>query len=152
MRPNRVSPLKAIGGLATGDLGLSFMALSAEALDVSVQGLKNNRGDVVVCVWKRTDSGFPNCAKAAPHKKVTVPATVAAVKIPDLTPGEYAVTMFHDENRQGKPKTNFMGMPTSAIGLANNPNVGPMNRPTFDKARVIIPDTSVVAIKAKYIF
>ena len=127
-------------------------ANSVLALDVSVHGLKSDRGDVVVCVWTRSDAGFPNCAGARPHKKFVVSATVARVSIPGLAPGDYAVSMFHDEERQGKPRTNFIGMPTSALGLSNDPDVGPLNRPTFDKARISVPQTKSVAIKAKYIF
>ncbi|MEQ8823642.1 MAG: DUF2141 domain-containing protein [Filomicrobium sp.] len=138
-------------GLLAGVLSAAI-AMPAQALDVSIDGLRNTDGDVVVCVWRAQDQGFPNCAKSAPFRKLSAPAAVGKVTIEGLPPGTYAVTMFHDAKRQGKPETNFMGMPTSAVGLANNPDVGPMNRPTFDKARVVVPDTPAITINAKYIF
>jgi uncharacterized protein (DUF2141 family) len=147
-----LQPRAAIATVLAVALVMIGAAQSVQALDVSVDGLKSNRGDVVVCVWKRSDAGFPNCAGARSHKKVVVSASVAKVSIPDLAPGEYAVSMFHDEERQGKPRTNFIGMPTSALGLSNNPDVGPLNRPTFGKARISVPQTKSIVIKAKYIF
>ena len=124
----------------------------AQALEVTVDGLRNARGDVVICIWRQQDEGFPNCAKGRPWKRLKAPATSPTVRFSDVPPGTYAVSMFHDEKRMGRPQTNFFGMPTSGVGLANNPRVGPTNRPTFDKAKVVVPDTKAIAITAKYLF
>lgn len=143
-------PLLASAFVLTG--GMASYSAAAQALEVTVEGLRNAKGDVVVCVWRQDDAGFPNCAKGRPWKKTAVPATSPAVRFDNVPSGTYAVTMFHDENRAGRPTTNFMGLPTSAVGLANNPQVGPTNRPTFDKARVRVPRDGPVNIIAKYIF
>ncbi|MEO1650053.1 MAG: DUF2141 domain-containing protein [Pseudomonadota bacterium] len=130
----------------------TLLPAQALALDVSVSGLKSTAGDIYVCVWRRTDQGFPNCAKGKPFKKVRASADAETISVPDLAAGAYAVTMYHDPLRQGRPKTNFFGMPTSAIGIANNPSVSMTNRPTFDKARVDVPATQRIDISAKYLF
>lgn len=124
----------------------------ALALDVSVTGLRNGDGNVVICVWRKQDRGFPNCGAGQPLKKLTIPATARGVDLNDLPPGEYAISLFHDEKKRGKLETNLFGIPTSGVGLANNPQFGPMSPPTFDKARVFLPNTQTLSIAVKYLF
>lgn len=143
--------LAAVLGLITA-FAATVVTVPAQALDVSVNGLRNTNGEVVVCVWRAEDNGFPNCATGSPWKKLSAPASQPRVVFGDLPPGTYAVSMFHDEKRSGKPETNFFGMPTSGVGLANNPSIGPMNRPTFEKARIMVPGTPAIAITTQYLF
>lgn len=138
-----------IGALMAGSL---MAAAPASALTVTVKGLSNTRGEVVVCLWRADDEGFPNCAEGEPWKQQKTRADTPKVTFTDLPPGSYAVSMFHDEKGLGKPETNFVGMPTSAIGLANNPDIGPLNPPTFEKGKVVVPDVDTIEITAKYVF
>ena len=124
----------------------------ALALDVAVTGLRNINGNVVVCVWRQEDKGFPNCGTGQPFKKQVVPATAPKVTFADLPPGTYAVSMFHDEKRLGKPETNLIGAPKSGVGLANNPKLGIMSPPTFDKGRISVPETKAITIETLYLF
>ncbi|MEO1204765.1 MAG: DUF2141 domain-containing protein [Pseudomonadota bacterium] len=146
---NRFRHLPTLGLLA--GLLVTSHTIPADALDVTVNGLRNTQGDVVVCVWRAQDKGFPNCGTGRPWKKLAAPAANPSVAFGDIPPEAIAVSMFHDEQRTGKPQTNFLGMPTSGVGLANNPDIGPMNRPTFDKARVV-PGAKAIEITAKYLF
>ena len=41
-------------------------------------------------------------------------------KFTDITIGNYAVSVAHDENTNKKVDTNFVGMPTEAWGVSNN--------------------------------
>jgi uncharacterized protein (DUF2141 family) len=34
-----------------------------------------------------------------------------------VTPGDYAISVFHDENSNGKLDRNFMGMPKEGVGI-----------------------------------
>ena len=150
---DRIRPmmrLSLLAGILTS--AGAFLVSPAMALDVTIEGLRNTAGDVVVCLWRSQDQGFPNCTKGRPWKTLKAPASKPIVNFSDVPPGTYAVSMFHDEKRKGEPETNFFGMPTSAVGLANNPRVGPTNRPTFDKAKVVVPDTKAISITAKYLF
>ena len=124
----------------------------ALALEVAVTGLRNTNGDVVVCVWRQEDNGFPNCGTGQPFKKQVVPAIAPKVTFAHLPPGTYAISLFHDEKRLGKPETNFIGAPKSGIGLANNPKLGMTNRPTFDKGRIAVPETKAITIETLYLF
>ena len=64
----------------------AFVAFSlpmqrALALEVAVTGLRNTNGDVVVCVWRQEDNGFPNCGTGQPFKKQNVPAIAPKLRL-----------------------------------------------------------------------
>ena len=50
-----------------------------------------------------------------------------------VTPGRYAVSVFHDENNNGKLATNFVGMPKEGVGASTNAK-GHFGPPKFDAA------------------
>jgi uncharacterized protein (DUF2141 family) len=124
----------------------------ARALDVTVTGLRSSTGDVVVCIWRQGDKGFPNCGTGEPFKKVVAPATTPRVSFGELPSGPYAISMFHDEKRLGKPETNIVGAPKSGVGLTNNPKLGMTNLPTFEKGRIAVPETKSVTLETQYLF
>ena len=45
----------------------------------------------------------------------------------EVEPGEYAISVHHDDNDNGKMDTNFIGIPTEPTGLSNGavPKFGP---------------------------
>jgi len=49
--------------------------------------------------------------------------------IPRRRVGKYAVSVFHDENSNGKLDTNFLGIPREGVGASNNAkgHFGPRN-------------------------
>jgi uncharacterized protein (DUF2141 family) len=48
--------------------------------------------------------------------------------------GTYAVSVFHDENMNGKLDKNFVGAPKEGYGASNNPKKR-MGPPKFDEAK-----------------
>lgn len=150
---NRVRRTLSLGlSLGSVSAAIAFLTLPAHALDVTVNGLRNAQGDVIVCVWRKEDKGFPNCGTGQPFKKLVTAATQTRLSFLDLPDGAYAVSMFHDEKRSGRLETNLVGLPTSGVGLANNPSISPMSPPTFDKALVVVPAAKAIEITAKYLF
>jgi uncharacterized protein (DUF2141 family) len=43
----------------------------------------------------------------------------AVCEFPGVAPNTYAVSVFHDENSNGKLDTNFMGIPREGVGASN---------------------------------
>lgn len=150
------SIVKTASALAAASLlavsGMSANANTPQTVTVTIAGLENTNGDIAGCLWRRGDEGFPNCAKGSPMQRQKAPASTGSLTFTDVPPGDYAITVFHDEEQLGKPKTNFLGMPTSPIGLSNNPEIGMANRPTFDKARVTVPPAEPIVIRPRSVF
>ena len=74
---------------------------------------------------------------------ITKSEGVARVKhrIDNLKPGEYAVLMWHDRNKNGKVDSNFIGIPQEPIGMSNNfrPKLFPLpEAPSWSKLKFAV--------------
>jgi uncharacterized protein (DUF2141 family) len=158
MRPERTRfvPLavlllaSALTGFLTTQTGLAAQAAS---IDVQVTGLRNASGTVWICLWKEGQSrNFPNCDKYRPFAKISAPASAPRATFANVQPGAYAVSIFHDENGDGRLATNLAGLPKSAVGTSNNPALGLTSRPSFSKSRFLVSGKASRSIEAKYMF
>ena len=106
----------------------------ADTITVHVVGLHSNDG-MVDCALFESPDGFPDrfetAVKTTTSKIANQEATCAFV---GLAPGEYAVSLFHDENSNGKLDRNFIGMPKEGVGASNDAR-GHMGPPKYDDAR-----------------
>lgn len=102
----------------------TFIIRGQNTIDVSISGFKNEKGKAMVGLYNSKSDFLKNTYKslAAPilHGKVQV-------SFKDIPNGVYAVSVYHDENGNGK-LDRFMGMmPTEDYGNSNNvdPGFGP---------------------------
>ena len=102
-------------------------------VDVDVSGLRNERGIVQVCLT-RLPAHFPDCKGDPKALTGSVPADRGHVHFQTVSPGRYAVSVFHDENSNRK-LDRFMGIPREGFGFSRNPVIrfGP---PRFDKVSI----------------
>jgi uncharacterized protein (DUF2141 family) len=68
----------------------------------------------------------------------------------NIPAGEYAISVFHDANGNGKLDTNFIGMPKEGVG-ASNDAMGSFGPPSFEKAKFKWPRPEAVSVKMKYL-
>ena len=102
-------------------------------IHVEIDGLRSDKGQVV-CSLFSSASDFPkHTDKAVPHAQAEISAGHAACEFPGVAPGTYAISVFHDENSNGKMDTNFMGIPREGVGASNNAR-GHFGPPKFDAA------------------
>lgn len=101
-------------------------------LEVRLEKLRNERGSVHLCLT-RNPAHFPDCGKDPAAMKRSVPAGVAAIHFTDILPGDYALAVLHDENRNGRLDT-LVGIPREGFGFSRSPAVllGP---PRFEQVR-----------------
>jgi uncharacterized protein (DUF2141 family) len=100
---------------------------------VEIDGLRNDKGQVLCALFSSAE-GFPkNSAKAAVHAKSDISHGHAFCEFPGIPSGTYAVSAFHDENSNGKMDTNFMGIPREGVGASNNAK-GHFGPPKFEAA------------------
>lgn len=96
-------------------------AQSGADLEVGFERLRNQRGTIHLCLTRET-AHFPNCARDPNAVKRSVAATTASVRFDGIAPGAYALSVFHDENRNGKLDT-LAGIPREGFGFSRNPTV-----------------------------
>ena len=110
-------------------------------LRIEITGLRNDNGSVALALFKGP-TGFPDSDEKAVARKVVAIAAGAkssTVTFDDIAPGaDYAVSLLHDENNNGKLDTSF-GFPVEGFGFSNNPRLR-MGPPRFkDAAFVVLP-------------
>jgi uncharacterized protein (DUF2141 family) len=67
-----------------------------------------------------------------------------------LPPGQYGISVIHDENENGELDSNFMGIPKEGFGFGNNA-MGMFGPPSFKEASIKIdPTHQTHEIKLKY--
>lgn len=111
----------------------------AGAIEVRITGLHNTDGVVRVCLWREGQAdAFPRCDRGRPVQTLSAPATAPVVGFADVAPGVYAISFFHDERNTGAPRTNMVGMATSAVGVSNNPPISLTSPPNFDRSKFTV--------------
>ncbi|MCE2724175.1 MAG: DUF2141 domain-containing protein [Burkholderiales bacterium] len=128
-------------------IGSAFVG-TANAGDVTVE-IKGvgDKGNVMVALYKQTDQWMRRAtggSQMLPAKKDSMTLTFK-----DLPEGEYAVSLFVDENINGKLDSNAIGIPTEPFAFSNDAsgNFGP---PTFEQAKfAVTKDAKTIVINIK---
>jgi uncharacterized protein (DUF2141 family) len=107
--------------------------LEGNVIHVEVDGLRNDKGQVFCSIYSSAE-GFPkNRDKAVAQVSSQISNKQAVCDFSGITPGTYAISVFHDENSNRKLDTNFMGIPREGVGASNNAK-GHLGPPKFDAA------------------
>ena len=121
--------------LATTLLALSLASGGpVEAtVEVDVQGLRNLRGKVHLCAT-RNAAHFPDCRRDPAAYRRTVSASNGRIRLTNIVPGRYAISLFHDQNSNEKLDT-FLGVPREGFGFSRNPVIR-FGAPKFDSVGI----------------
>jgi uncharacterized protein (DUF2141 family) len=114
----------------------------AATVDVTVQGVQNANGHILVALCTKAEFLHPHCAWRG---RAVAAVGDVHVTIADVPPGVYAAQAFHDENDNGRLDRNMLGLPREAMGFSNNAPMR-MGPPRFDAAafEVTLPVTGIV--------
>jgi uncharacterized protein (DUF2141 family) len=106
---------------------------SADVIRVEISRLHSDEGQAE-CALFASAADFPKHAdKAIARAKSGITHGHAVCEFSAIAPGRYAVSVFHDENSNGKMDTNFVGMPREGVGASNNAR-GHFGPPKFEDA------------------
>ena len=127
-----------------------LFSLSASAqeetflLKIKFTSVRSSDGKIAVAVYNsKEDYMVTGKEYFAIRVKAQEGETYLEISLPK---GEYAISVFHDENDDQKLNTNFMGIPKEDYGFSNNPNstFGP---PKFEKAVFTLANDLEIDIK-----
>ena len=125
-------------------------AMPVARLEVSIEGLRSERGLVRVCVVA-DPAKFPTCVDNAASLKRSLPATTHLVSFDALPQGTYALAVIHDENANSRLDT-FAGIPREGFGFSRNPPIR-FGAPRFAAARFdLADDAAMQQVRMRYIF
>ena len=105
--------------------------MSAGNLTVKVSGVRNDKGLLSAALYD-SESSFMNVPSALLTPKVHAAHGDTLIVFHDLPAGKYAMSVFHDENANGKFDKNFLGIPVEEYGFSNTNDDSGV--PSFSKA------------------
>ena len=123
-------------------------AIAPPTIEVSITGLRNMKGQILVCLTTNPKA-FPDCSKDKASVRMAVKAANAGdflVHAP--ANGTYAIAVVHDENSNNKMDLAIF-LPKEGFGFSRNPaiTVGP---PSFKAASFAVTGDMRQSIKMKY--
>jgi uncharacterized protein (DUF2141 family) len=113
--------------LLSGIVGIC--PLYARTLTVKVSNIKQITGNLMVGVFNN-ETDFPDVYFKGLKVKIT--DTAMTVTFTDLPKGKYAVSVYHDANRNGMLDKNIFGIPKERYGFSNKANKPDYRESIFD--------------------
>lgn len=121
----------------------------AHALDltVEVKNTKADKGPVLGAVYGSADSWL-QFSKAVQSGMAPVSDDKAVMVLRDLPAGSYALSLYQDENGNGKLDTNLVGIPQERTGFSRDAQ-GNMGPPRFQDAVVELQSDTTITIQLR---
>lgn len=120
---------------------------SQNHLVVTIENIRDSKGEISVALF---DSEVNYLKKHYVGKSVPAISGKSIVIFDDLPPGEYAISVIHDSNKNGALDKNFIGIPTEGFGFLNGA-MGRFGPPKFDQTKVTwTGETQNVFVPLKY--
>ncbi|MEM8894495.1 MAG: DUF2141 domain-containing protein [Bacteroidota bacterium] len=111
------------------------IAVAQHTIEVTVNDIESDKGDIIVMLFDQGD-GFPmEMSKALQSVDRKAEKGSMSLKFEGLAPGEYAVSVIHDENEDGQVERNFIGMPKERVGASFQTKFG---KPSFGRSKFTV--------------
>jgi uncharacterized protein (DUF2141 family) len=103
-------------------------------LTVTILNFRNNQGQVSVALYNKEEAFPKSPDKAVKIIFVPIRDKKSIVVFDSLQSGEYAISVFHDENKNGKMDSNFLGIQKEGVGASNDAR-GHLGPPHYKDAK-----------------
>lgn len=101
-------------------LFLSASEIEQIPLTITITNVQNTKGNIRIGIYKKSND-FPNEADTYKNKVYKINRTGSIlIKIKDLPYGEYAIGVYHDENKNETLDKNFVGAPKEPFAFSKN--------------------------------
>ena len=115
--------------------------LLAQNLTLEVHGIEKAEGQLYVAIYHSKETFLKKPLAAF---RVDVKEKVLSIPCQGMSAGTYAISLFQDENGNGKLDTGSFGIPKEKYGFSNDAE-GVMGPPAYDKCRfTLVGDTTLV--------
>lgn len=125
---------------------LCFLGASYN-LEVQVDGIPNTKGTLFIGLFNSSAS-FPEYGKQYKGVVVVHEGKSHTYQFKKLPMGNYALAIYHDENKNGKLDKNVFGAPTEAYGFSNNARET-FSAPSFSAAKIVLDRDKKCQIRIK---
>ena len=125
----------------------SFENYAQSSLEIHVDNIKSKKGSIQIGLFASEADYLKN-----PIEKRVIKSTGKDITVvfENLQPGDYALSVIHDENENSELDSNAFGIPKEGFAFGNNA-LGSFGPPSFEKATIKVGDQDVKHdIKLKY--
>ena len=121
---------------------------SAGNLLVKITNVAPKGGKIYVGLYTK-EYVFANFTKIFRREVVNADTKIVTLTFKDIPDGEYAISLFHDQNLNGKFDKNFLRIPKEGYAFSNN--VRPAFRAAkFSEANFLLQNREKITIKMGY--
>jgi uncharacterized protein (DUF2141 family) len=141
----------AVGGTLVAAAVASPPTDEPQDLVVKVTGLRNGKGQVLACLVTEAKA-FPDCKGKVGTRHMSASAAKGEIVLDfgAVPPGTYALSLFHDENGNGKLDTAMM-IPREGYAFSRDAPVR-LGPPSFDQAAFAVgAGTTRQTVKMRYL-
>lgn len=127
---------------------IGFISANVKAQNsvmIKVTGIENPSGKLYIALF---DSKSPFLSNKAIGRIVEIEKSAIEIMFDNLEQGSYAVTMFQDENSNGKLDLGEYDIPSEKYGFSNNVDPAILSRPPFfDECKFQVEGKTIISIK-----
>jgi uncharacterized protein (DUF2141 family) len=119
-----------------------------DQMNLQISHITGIKGELFVALHNSGDTYLSK--KSKPFRSATVKVKQQGsqqVSLCDVKEGQYAVSIFQDENGNGKLDSNFIGIPKEPYGFSNN--LRKMLPPSFEEASFHYAGEELIEINLK---
>ena len=111
---------------------------------VNVSNIKEKKGFIVIALYKDAKDWLKH-TKVYKTIRIKVDKNQVQATIPNLPAGNYAITLYHDENSNNDCDMNSIGIPIEKIGFSNIHKTI-LLKPSFKECQIQFPNTKEINI------
>lgn len=117
-------------------------------ISVNITDVRNNKGNILYALYDNADSfnDEKSFVKAGIVKASKGTVTIIISDVPD---GVYALSVFHDENKNEVLDFNLLGMPREGFGFSMNPTIR-FRQPNFNDCAFTKKGNVYITVEMKY--
>ena len=122
------------------------------SIAITMTGFRSDRGTAMVALWRNAKEFPAKPPEDAPSRSVPITNGRANARFEGVIAGDFAITVFHDEDGDGELKESMFGIPKEGIGFSRD--VRPRFRaPRFEDAKLeLAPGTTKrISIRMLYL-
>ena len=123
-----------------------YSHLQAQSLTVEVTNIEKLKGTIRVCLVSKEEDFLSSCEYG---KIQTVSKNKETILFEGVKAGTYALSLYHDQDDNGKLNTDGMfGLPSEPYGFSNNAK-GMFGPPSFEKCIFEVSGKTSINIKLR---
>jgi len=115
-------------------LAFSSTAIKAQDVTLTVTGIALLKGNIIGGIYG-ADNNFPERGMSIQKQVRSADTNTITMVFTNIPDGEYAIAVFHDEDKSGKMNKNFIGIPQEMFGFSNKATPGALSPPEFEEAK-----------------